>query len=235
MNYWIVLYNLYSYYKLNMVYKQKKSNSEKQVKVVKVEETNNDDEPSWYHYLIVLLVLSGFIYGIYFIINYNLSNSDDIFNNNNLRIINDSKIYPYKHIINNVTYNLQYNYPINILNSSNISLEINKYNLLNSRKIIFSFYDYNGTDNKQVTIASVKLMKLLKYLFKFNFDEVDFQKINKFNCSNSNNDTKIIIFNPYSNQTGVFYNNNGCIEINSKTPKELVYVNDVFMFNLITS
>jgi len=58
--------------------------------------------------------------------------------------------------------------------------------------------------------------------------------ISEVNCSTSTVKSKVVVFYPYSDKNGVFYNEtNGCIEVLSRTPKEMVLVEDTLMYNLI--
>ena len=68
-----------------------------------------------------------------------------------------------------------------------------------------------------------------------NFNESEsFKMINESNCSSSTLDSKVIVFNPYTDKNGVFYNRtNGCIEVFSRTPKEMVLVGDTLLYDLI--
>lgn len=214
--------------------KKKEIDKKIKEKIVKVDEnsTIKDDTPSLYHYLIVILVFFGLFYGIYFMVNLTSMNSEILITPNSTEI--QFEPYIYKHIVENNTYNLQFHTPIEDLENNNLLIEINKYDLLNSERIIFSFYNYNGTDNKFVSTSSVKLMKLFRYLFNFDFDANDFKLYNESNCSTSTLNEKVILFNPYSDISGIYYDSSsGCIEINAKTPTAIVSVTDIFIYTLV--
>lgn len=204
-----------------------------EVEKVIVEDISKDnDEPSWYHYVIVTLFLFVILFGVYFIFDYYDSSNSNNLNNSN--VSNMQQIYNYKFVENNITFTLQFNSMISEIENSNLTVEISKYEILNSENLLFSFMEYNGTDNKYVSISSVKLMKLFKYLFNYDFETTDFVEFSKINCSNSTILEKVVVFNPYSNREGVFYNSsNGCVEIESMTPSGLVFVNDVFMYRVV--
>lgn len=213
----------------------KKSNlsEDKNLIIEKVNSKNisKNEEPSWYHYIIVILVLISIIFLIYYISSYFNSNSSQLNFNNNV-----TQTYNYKKVVGNITYNIQFHSPIIDIQNSNLSVEVSKYDILNSHNILFSFMQYNGTENQYITISSVKLMKFFKYFYNYDFETKDFVLFNETNCSSSNIRNKVVVFNPYSNKEGVFYDKKtGCVNIESFTPKRIVFVNDVFMFRLINS
>ena len=113
--------------------------------------------------------------------------------------------------------------------------EVSRENIWESHNLTFAFYEYNGTDNQYISITSVKLMKFFKYEYNMQFNVTNsFQMINESNCSTSTIKSKVVVFYPYSDRNGIFYDhNNGCIEILSKTPKEMVLVGDTLMYNLV--
>lgn len=207
---------------------------EKNVEKVKPEKVLlEDDEPSWYHYVLVLLVLFGSITLIYFGYEYyDMKKKDNLDNYEPLR---DTFIYDYK--LGNVTYNLEFHNTFDYIERHNITVEVRKEDIWQSRNITFAFYEYNGTDNRYVSTASVKFMKLLKYVYNINFDETNsFKMVNEVNCSTSTLKSKVVVFYPYSDRNGVFYNqSNGCIEVLSRTPKEMVLVEDTLMYKLVVS
>ena len=215
----------------------KKSEKIERVKGEKIEKVKpekvllEDDEPSWYHYVIILGVFFGTILGVYFGYEYyDMKKKDNLENYEPLR---ETFIYDYK--VGNITYNLEFHNTFDYIERHNIIVEVTKENIWESRNITFAFYEYNGTDNRYVSTASVKFMKLLKYVYNINFDDTNsFKMISEVNCSTSTVKSKVVVFYPYSDKNGVFYNEtNGCIEVLSRTPKEMVLVEDTLMYNLI--
>lgn len=208
---------------------EKKSNIEK----VNSLDISKNEEPSWYHYVIVILVLVSIIFLIYYASSYFNSNNKQL---NITNINNVTQTYNYKEVVGNITYNIQFHSPIVDIENSNLSIQVSKYEILNSHNILFSFMQYNITENKYISISSVKLMKFFKYFYKYDFAPEDFVMFNETNCSSSNLANKVVIFNPYSNKEGVFYDKkSGCVNIESFTPERIVFVNDVFMFRLINN
>lgn len=190
-----------------------------------------DDEPSWYHYAIILLVFFGIIAGIYYGYEYyDMKKHEDL---SKYEPSSESFIYPY--VSNNITFNIEFQNDFNFIKKQNIPIEVKKEDIWSSVNVTFAFYTYNGTDNRYVTTTSVKFMKLLKYVYGMNFNESEsFKMINESNCSTSTLNSKVIVFNPYTTRNGVFYNKeNGCIEVFSRTPKEMVLVGDTLLYDLI--
>lgn len=220
------------------IFKKKKSKSidvldkeeiESQAKLIPKKES--DEEPSWYHYVIVLLVLFGIIgllYGGFEIY-------DKYYSAPNQEIGNMSTTYNYPYKVGNITYNIQMNYPIETIKNFTYPLEVSKYDILNSIELIMTFKEYNGTDNGKVTIAGSKLTTFFKRVYHFSFEpEVNFKTFNETTCLNSTKQNKVIIYDIYSNKSGVFYDkDSGCIEIQAQNAEEIIKITDYFMYNLI--
>ncbi len=212
--------------------KKDKQIEDKKTKDLDESKKNIDDEPSWYHYVIVLIFFVLLFYGIYILLG--LDSTKGVKMNNN--ISNTLETYDYTYEEDGKKYNFKFNSPVNELREYDVPIELNKYDLLNSDNIIFVFLDYNTSDNKYISISSVKLMRLIKYYFKFDFSKEDFKMISNYSCMNSTLDNKVIIFDPYKNSTGVYYNqSNGCININSNNASNLVKLTDKLMLDLINS
>jgi len=224
---------------------------------------NKEDEPSWYHYLIVIAVIFIIFYGISYFTNFsftsntnnieNLStNYSEVYNNDTSNqpyvLINEttnettvilplnlSKNYLYKKKIGNEIFNLNFNSPVDEVENYETTIEVSKIELLNSNSLTLSFLDYNGIDNMYVSTASVKLMKLLRYLYKLKFTTENFRKYEDINCANSTLENKVIVFDPYQKElSGVFYNtSNGCIRILSTTPSQMVSITDKLLYELV--
>jgi len=213
---------------------KKSSIAKKQEIIEKEDEKKNqiiDDEPSWYHYVIILIVLFGSIICIYFAFEYYDAQKKD--NLDNYEPLTETFIYPY--IVGNITYNIEFHNTFDYILRHNITVEVTREAVWESNNLTFAFYEYNGTDNMYVSTTSVKLMKLFKYVFNVDFDdESNFKMINESNCSTSTLKSKVIVFYPYSDRNGVFYNKeNGCIEVLSRSPKEMVLVGDALMYKFV--
>lgn len=210
------------------------SKKSKKVEKVSAESIVKDDEPSWYHYLIVIVVFilvgSGIYYTYDFIENFG---EVDIPLDNLTNITKPAELFNYPYKVGNVTYNIKFHNSIEDIESMDYIIEPNRMDILNTISIDMSFYDYNGTDNGQVSTGSTTLLSFLKLVYHFNFDAESFKMYNETNCSDSSMRDKIIMFNPYVNQTGVFMDDNGCIEILSDEPAKIVDLVDKFIYTLV--
>ncbi len=207
-----------------------KKEIEKEAKSIEIKEDSG--EPSWYHYVIVFLVFFaaiGIFYGAFEVY-------DNFFGDTkNVEDLKKTYIYPYK--LGNTTYNVEFHYPIDELVQMTYPIEVSTLDLINSIEIINSFYEYNGTDNGKVTVTASKITSFFKRVYFFSFDaDVNFKSINESNCTTSTLRDKVIIYDPYSDKNGVFYNeSNGCIQVLSQTPDDLIKVGDYFIFSLINN
>lgn len=188
----------------------------------------NDDEPSWYHYLLVFVIMGLIflgIYGIYYFVEG--KNFSEPINNQSVLIK-----YPYK--VGNITYNLYFENSFEELENMDVEFNLNKLDLLNTQTFTMSFLEYNGTDNGQVSKGSTKLVSFLRLVYNFKFDEGSFVMHNVTNCTSSSLENKVIVFNPYSDKEGVFYNStNGCIEFLTYNATHTVDLVDKFMYEII--
>ena len=187
-------------------------------------------EPNWYHYVIVILVFLA-VFGLIYV-GFELY---DKLNSDPTSFTNVSEKYKYPYTVGNVTYNIYFNTrPENLL-ELNFTLEPSKLDILNTRELIFSFDEYNGSDNGKISVASSKLLSFFQRVYVFTFDpDVNFKLYNESNCSTSTMKNKVVLFEPYSNVNGVFFNeSNGCIEIKSTNIDEMMVVVDSLIFKLI--
>lgn len=213
-------------YKKNL----KKSEKIEKVKGEKVEEIV-DDEPSWYHYVIILIVFFGVILGAYF--GYEYYDMKKKENLDNYEPLKETFAYDYK--VGNITYNIEFHNTFDYIERHNVPVELKREDVWSSYNMTFVFYEYNGTDNRYVSTTSVKMMKLFKYVFNMQFNETNsFKLASEINCSSSTVKAKVVEFYPYSDRNGVFYNKtNGCVQVLSRTPKEMVLVGDTLLYNFI--
>jgi len=213
-----------------MVENKKEDSKIKKEFTSKIKKSKKDEEPSWYHYLIVILV---FVLIFFAISNFNFFYNKVVpvqINQN----ITKLPVYKYTHEENGKKYNFEFNSPVDELKNYNVPIEVSKYTMLNSKEITFSFQNYSKLDNKDISISSVKLMRLLKYYFHFSFNKGNFQMSSNFSCLNSTLDNKVLTFNPYQNKSGVFYNQtNGCIKVYSNSSRGVLKVTDKFLFDLV--
>ncbi|MCA9496184.1 MAG: hypothetical protein KC589_04535 [Nanoarchaeota archaeon] len=190
-------------------------------------EDDEDSQPSWYHYVIIFIVLGGIFAIFYYGFEFYSGVSEDK-NESNLLI----DLYNYPYVVGKNTYNIKFHYPIDELDKADYPIEVNKYDMLNTLNITRVFLEYNGTDNGKVIIAASKLYSFFNKVFHVSFAES--QSINSTSCVNSTINAKVMVFDVYANKTGVFYNKeNGCIEILAEKPEDLVLVSDKFIYEMI--
>ena len=204
---------------------------EKGVKTEIKKKDESDDEPRLYHYAVVILIIVGIFFGMYF--SFNLYSQ--YFGGDEVENVNGSTLYMYSHKIANVTYNLKFHSPVSDFESSNLITEPEKIDVLNTRELIFTFKEYNGSDNGKVTVTSGFLLSFFRNVYAFSFNpEENVKLFNESNCNTSNKSYKVVIFDPYSEREGVFYNEtNGCITIESQTPERLIFVGEKFAYDIL--
>ncbi|MCA9486284.1 MAG: hypothetical protein H6500_01045 [Candidatus Woesearchaeota archaeon] len=196
-----------------------------------VKESSEESEPSWYHYLIVLFIFAC-VAGIFYL----AFSMYQMHESTQTPTTEDPFTYPHAYKVGNVTYNIHFHKPFDELAKLTYPLEVSKIDLLNSRELIFGFSYYNGSDNGQVTTAASMLQSFFAQVYFFSFEkEVNFVRINESDpCLNSTVQNKYLVFQPYSERSGIFYTpSNGCILVEAQSPEELVTVADYWLYNLI--
>jgi hypothetical protein len=84
-----------------------------------------------------------------------------------------------------------------------------------------------------VVAASTKFMRYLRYVYRFSFDRNSFQDYNMTNCSDSTMRSKVVVYDPYADENGIFFNrSNGCLRVASTSIERLSQVNDLFIYSL---
>lgn len=218
-----------------------KKKKEKEPEVfVKKEEIEEDfekekkvenDEPSWYHYIIVLGIFVGIFLFAYFGYNFYHSIQDNTEVDTGF---NSARTYLYEHKVRNITYNLRFHYPVEEFDKVEYTYELSKLDLLNTREFIFSLDEYNGTDNGMVTVGTTFFISFLKTVYRFTFEEENFKKFENFTCENSTKSEKVVTYDPYSNETGIFYNkDNGCIQIKATNSEEAIFLTEKFVYEVV--
>lgn len=200
---------------------------EKDVEKKHAKKKDNDEEPSWYHYAIII----GTIIGLFAIayIGFELFYPNEEQKNSNLNI----ELHEYKYKIGNVTYVIPFHSKVTDIIRMDYPIEPDKYDIYNTIRFNMSFYIYDGNDTGYITVASSKLTNFLKKAFHMNFDTDSFNLVNESNCSTSNNRNKVIIFEINETNPGVFLDEeSGCIRIVSTNNKEMINVTDKFIFEL---
>ena len=199
---------------------------EKKEEVVKKEPVE-DDEPSWYHYLTIILVIIGLFVGAYFIFEYVDSRSDADVGTGN-------KQYLYEHKVGKITYNIYFTVPISELEKLSYPVEVTERDLFNTASVRLSFQEYNGTDNGYVSVSAIKLRRFLDTVYHFSFEQENFAQFNETNCTNSTNLNRIVTFDPYQNTTGVFVEeDSGCITFATQEADEMRVLVDYFIYETI--
>ena len=212
----------------------KEIKDDKLVEKVKSDLVKEDDgEPSWYHYVIVLMIFAsvfGVLYlGYYFFADESLGNNVVIDSNNSPVVLTK---YPY--VRGNVTYNLYFHNTIDEIEAMNFTNEVDKIDLLNTLSFVMAFDDYNGTDNGEVARGSTKLVSFFSLVYTFKFDNESFVKTTELNCSNSTFQKKVIMFNPYSDREGIFLNQtNGCIVFETQRAEDMVNLVDKLIYEVV--
>lgn len=202
-------------------------------KETKLGKNKEEEEPTFFHYTIIILffIIGGII--LYQVLNFFDSTIDpnSTINNSNKPI----QFYDYSFIMSNgKSAKIQFYAPPDSVKNFNYPIEISKIDLLNSKNIYLSFMEYNGSDNGEISRTSLRLVPFLRDVLLFSFDvETDLYKYENLNCQNSSVDNKVIVFNPYSDKTGVFYDGEGCIEFLTQDPKDMRYIGDKFFYTLI--
>jgi len=205
-----------------------KSEKIKSEKVEKVEAESvddlKDDEPSWYHYVIILAVIALVFFGIMFLIEMGKPEMK----------INGEKeglFYKYEYNFSNRMYNVYFRTDEMTLIETQIPIELSLDEMLNSRNISMLFVNYNGTDNGKVGIGASFLTSFLTGVHNMNFARIESVNESEFNCNNSTIDSKIILFKPYSKREGIFYNlENGCIEFETYQANRTLLLTEKFVY-----
>lgn len=190
------------------------------------------ESPSWYHYAIILGVLVALVI-VGTLISEWFYQSSEVDLNKTVNV-NETFIYEYKK--GNVTYNVHLGTSQTELEKYNFSIEPNRYDVLNTLNFRFSFDEYNGSDNGQVSMAAIKLRRFLSTVYNFKFDiNSSFHSTQNITCDNSTSSNKVVTFNPRASESGVFLDSNGCVSINSTQPNLLPFVVDSFMIEIMES
>lgn len=204
----------------------------KENQVKKKEDSEIEEQPSWFHYVIIVGVLAIILFGIYLVFEINDRNSTPDIN----QTANESDVYIYKYTQGNITYNIELNAPLADLEKYNFTIEPTKYDVLNTVNFKFSFDTYNGTDNGQVSLSAIKLRRFLDKIYFFNFDaNKSFVKTDEITCENSTQSRRVVLFQPRSNESGVFIEDNGCFVVRSTQPNLMPFVIDDFMVTILES
>jgi hypothetical protein len=188
-----------------------------------------DEEPSWYHYVIVLLVFFAIVYGVFFLYHFFTVQSYEDVKNSEEYVAK----YYYKHKIGNVTYNIQITLPEEDILNLKYHNDISHFDLLNSYKYTFLFENYTGGDNGFVTISSIKLRRFLSTIYFANFNNESFKEVPEISCKNSTFSKRVITFRVNQNVSGIFEDENGCIIFSSRSAKELPLVVDYALLSVL--
>jgi len=205
------------------------SNSEESSKK---ETEKSNDEPSWYHYLVVLGVVLIVIVGVPMAL-YNLTDfgdERDIDGGDENEIDRDTFIYEYER--GGATYNIEFDSRIEEFTELDAEIEIDRYDILNTINVKFGIDTYEDQDERYVATVSTKLMTFLSKVYYFNFEEGDIQPYNNLNCTHSTPEERVFVFDPYSDRTGVFEKENGCVSLEAQNPQDFRKLGDLFIYSL---
>ena len=211
-------------------YSTKSKKTEKVEEIKQTSQSEDDEEPSWYHYVIVLAVLLGGLFLILFISD-KFSSSDDL-----VPVENSSEYvskYVYEHEIGKTKYNIQISLPTEDILALDYRNEISHFELLNTISYTFAFDTYNGTDNGFVTVSASKLRRFLSAVYFADFKNTSFQTLPNYSCANSTTSNRVIELRVNQNESGIFEDENGCIILSSTEAKTLPWVADYFMVTVL--
>lgn len=212
--------------------KQPSNISLKQKELSKFSKENKkiqDEEPSWYHYAIILGGLILLIIGAYILFEIFSPNQDQDFYEN----LEDKPTFMYEHKIGDISYNIEFSTSFDKIKELDYQVPITEFDLFNTQRFYFSFMLYNGTDNGQVTYSAIKLRRFLSSVYFFNFQPDQFVSYDNITCANSTKTSRVVVFDIYSNQTGIRTDDNGCLYFESESPYELLELVDTFMYHMI--
>ena len=116
----------------------------------------------------------------------------------------------------------------------NYEIEPTLEDIVNSKEFFVSFGEYQGTDGGEITRTSARLFPLLRNVLGFELDTLKhITKEKDKSCKDSTLDSKVIIFNPYSEKNGVYYNEeNGCIQFLTDDGKKMGGLGDKFFYTI---
>ncbi|MFW5704656.1 MAG: hypothetical protein ACOCXG_02325 [Nanoarchaeota archaeon] len=197
---------------------------EKVVPEVEMPKKSKDDEPSWYHYVIVLLVLAGVIFGVYYLGN--------LFFEEETGPGTTMETYPYVYTVGNVNYNIIFNSPVEVLNSSDLFVPIEKSELFQTQRFVFSYTPEANV--ARVGQASIKLKRFLGSVFSFQFTPESFKTTDEINCSNSTLKQRVILFDVGSQENSIEVEDNGCIIFNSVDENSTMFLVDKFIWEIVS-
>lgn len=209
-----------------MVKKEKTSTSKLSDKEKK-QITDQEEEAKWYHYVIILGAFFLLFFIVFQVFEYYDSKSE----------LNDSKIkedaYKYIHKVGDVTYNIYFDIPVSEIEKLDYPIEINPAQIHNTVNFTFVFDEYQEEDNAQVGSGAIKLQRFLRMVYHFSFTEKNVKTSTELTCENSTRANKLVFFDPYSEESGVFYDRStGCIQINAQDARESRIVVDNLIYHL---
>lgn len=202
---------------------------EKVTKTSKKEEF--DEEPTLFHYSVVLLVLAA-IFGLLYVgfEYYDAKTNDGAINNPNLKI----KLYKYPFKVNDVEYSIQFYNPVSDLEKSDLPIGISKEDLLSTQDFKFIFSS-DSSSHGEVIKVSGRLFPFLKNVYRFPLDtRQDIISSDNLSCEDSTTDVKYIFFNSNATKNEVVYDNsNGCITFKTISPELMGTLGDKFFLEMI--
>ena len=141
-----------------------------------------------------------------------------------------------RYTYDNKPYNIHLRTSQETLKNEEIKTEVKLEEIIDSTDLTMLFQEVNGIDNSKLAKGSTFLTSFLSGVHDMKF--VDFRTVenDKLNCDESTLEHKYILFKPYSNREGIFYNEvNGCMIIETKKADRLIFLTEKFVYDIITS
>lgn len=193
--------------------------------IEKIAKDDADDEPSWYHYVIILGGILGFFALLIFSFSFYYDDSN---------IENSTSYYIYDYNEGNISYKIHFNSPVSEIEEFEYIIEPDRLDVLNTVTFKISLMNYSGDANIHVGKSSAKLLSFLKRVYHYNIAVEDVVRFNEFNCMNSTKRDKVITFDVNASKTGVFFDDStGCVEFLTNDSKEIPSLVDKFIYTLI--
>ena len=142
--------------------------------------------------------------------------------------------YKKEYIYDSKSYNIQLRTEEEILKNKEITLEVDMADIVDSESITMLFQKMDGYASTQVTIGSSFLTSFLSGIHDTKFADFREETQDKFNCDKSTLENKYILFMPYSNREGVFYDKtNGCITFETSDSSRTIILTEKLAYALL--
>jgi len=140
-------------------------------------------------------------------------------------------IYKYFDLEGN-NQSVEFHYSFEELEKLDVEMELNKNILNETDEIRFVIGGYEGMDNSLVARPATKMMSVLRWFY--GFDIRDLRDHQELTCSDSTPQNRVFVFDPYSDRTGVFVDEDtGCVQIEAENILDFVALGDKVNKNLL--